>query len=119
MQIFIPLLLLVFTSLSASAEIFTWKDENGVTHFSEEKPYEQEAESIVVEEKMPVSLTPPPSSEVEKEVTENAPEAEINTATEVEKTVSEMQNVNSHNINNPAHDAAPEQAQQSPKDVKK
>ena len=37
MHYFLTLLTILF-SVSASAEIFTWEDKNGVTHFSESKP---------------------------------------------------------------------------------
>ena len=38
--------LLLLAPLSATAEIYTWKDESGVTHFAQEKPADQKAESV-------------------------------------------------------------------------
>ncbi|MCP5080049.1 MAG: DUF4124 domain-containing protein, partial [Psychromonas sp.] len=36
-RLFLPLLITLF-STQLFAEIYSWKDENGVTHFSETKP---------------------------------------------------------------------------------
>lgn len=37
MRLFLTILISLFT-LQISAEIYTWEDKNGVTHFSESKP---------------------------------------------------------------------------------
>ncbi|WP_193755575.1 DUF4124 domain-containing protein [Psychromonas sp. psych-6C06] len=61
MRLFITLLIALFTT-QLSAEIYSWKDENGVTHFSETKPtkptndiktisVEKDPESEIVAEK--------------------------------------------------------------------
>ncbi len=39
---------LIFSATSANAEIFKWVDENGKTHFSNQKPRHQQAEKLDV-----------------------------------------------------------------------
>lgn len=51
----ISLLLLLSAPLAHSTQIYTWKDENGVTHFSQEEPQNQTADSIEVKEQKPAS----------------------------------------------------------------
>jgi hypothetical protein len=48
MPYILTLLILLF-SVSTSAEIFTWQDAKGVTHFSESKP-EYDAQITIIEE---------------------------------------------------------------------
>lgn len=90
-------LLLLFIPLSSSAEIYTWKDENGVTHFSQDKPENQAAQTVEVKEQKPASQpaqnTPkeqPIETKAEKtadaetammdEVTPDAPKPQMNNA---------------------------------------
>ena len=42
----IACLLLCFLSLTTQAEIYQWKDANGKTHFSDQKPEHQQAETV-------------------------------------------------------------------------
>jgi len=62
MRLFLPLLITIIFSTQLFAEIYSWKDENGVTHFSETKPakllhkvktisVEKDPESEIVAEK--------------------------------------------------------------------
>ena len=69
--------LLLLAPLSATAEIYTWKDESGVTHFAQEKPADQQAESVEVEEQKPATpveaienISEPEADESEADETE-------------------------------------------------
>ena len=72
MRLFLPLLLTLF-SQQLIAEIYSWKDENGVTHFSETKP------TKTVDKIKTISVDKDPESEIvaEKAAEKNKPKAEI------------------------------------------
>lgn len=52
---FLLTLCLILTSFTLHAEIYTWKDENGVTHFAQDKPDNQTAKSLDVDTQKPTS----------------------------------------------------------------
>ncbi len=76
MRLFLPLIVTIFSS-QLFAEIYSWKDENGVTHFSETKPTEpvnklktisvdKDPESEIVAEKVAEKAKPKPSIAYDK-----------------------------------------------------
>lgn len=66
-------LLLMFIPLTATAEIFTWTDANGVIHFAQEKPANQEAKSVIVDEQKPATQ---PTQDTSAPVSEKVVEEE-------------------------------------------
>lgn len=71
-------LLLMFVPLTATAEIFTWTDANGVIHFAQEKPLGQEAQSVIVDEQKPATQpTQNTSAPVSEEVVEEESQAVV------------------------------------------
>lgn len=72
MRLFLPVLIIFFTT-QLSAEIYSWKDENGVTHFSETRP------TKAVNKVQTISVTKDPESEIiaEKAAEKLAPKKEI------------------------------------------
>jgi len=49
-------LAMIVASFSASAEVYTWKDENGVTHFGNKPPPGQRQERVEIRESSPGSM---------------------------------------------------------------
>ncbi|WP_166738845.1 DUF4124 domain-containing protein [Psychromonas algarum] len=70
-------LLLFLVPFSTAAEIYTWKDDKGVTHFAQEKPADRHAENVIVNEQKPATQPQQASSMAQQDESE-APATEVN-----------------------------------------
>lgn len=72
-------LFLVLIPFTVNADIYTWKDESGVTHFAQEKPDNENAHSIEVDTQKPTT-TSTPQAQTETQLSDSSKKIEANPA---------------------------------------